>query len=264
MNIKSIDEIAPPGKNRNASKEKIKALLRQPVSESEVNSATEKILEVIQGAWNLYHEEGIQKLYEHLSYQKCDNAYNNLKDEHLTSDQDDSNIDHAKIKGDAREYQVEFFKRAVEKNTIVNLTTGAGKTLIGIMAIRKFGDSTFGVPFQKNIVKGIEELQHTNSNNLHTKELKHQQQLYQQIWFLVPSIALAVQQSSTLRANLPYTVATACHTAVCSEKSRSELALAQIVVTTHGCALDLLRHYSDIFTLERVSLLCIDECHYAA
>ena len=33
-----------------------------------------------------------------------------------------------------------------------------------------------------------------------------------QTWFLVPSVALAVQQTQTLRVNLPYKVATACHT----------------------------------------------------
>ena len=82
--------------------------------------------------------------------------------------------------------------------------------------------------------------------------------------FLVPSIALAGQHTTTLLANLPYTVATACHNSTRGATSKEKLAQANILVATHGAARDLFMHYGDLFSVERLNLLVVDECHYCS
>ncbi len=120
---------------------------------------------------------------------------------------------------------------AKRQNTIVNLGTGQGKTLIALLLIKHFA---------KDFEEGKQTL------------------------FLVPSIALAGQHTTTLLANLPYTVATACHNSTRTTGSKEKMAQANILVATHGAARDLLMHYGDIFSIERVNLLIVDECHYCS
>jgi hypothetical protein len=54
-----------------------------------------------------------------------------------------------------------------------------------------------------------------------------------QTLFLVPSVVLALQQSMTLRANLPYSVGTACWNE--TQKSRVQLRRANVLVATTRC-----------------------------
>ena len=84
-----------------------------------------------------------------------------------------------------------------------------------------------------------------------------------QTWFLVPTVALAIQQADTLKVNLPYTVGIAVHTAINSDTARDSLRQTDILVATHGSAYELLKHYNDMFCLSRVNLLVLDECHNA-
>ena len=85
----------------------------------------------------------------------------------------------------------------------------------------------------------------------------------QQIVFLVPSIALALQQqqeilryNETLKAS---DVGLACASTFNNPDS---LVSCRVLVATHGAYLQLLRHYGDLFNLERVDLLILDECHH--
>ena len=97
--------------------------------------------------------------------------------------------------------------------------------------------------------------------------IKHFAGAYQegkQTLFLVPSIALAGQHTTTLLANLPYTVATACHNVTRTIGSKEKLSQANILVATHGAAKDLLMHYGDLFSFKRLNLLIVDECHYCS
>lgn len=48
-----------------------------------------------------------------------------------------------------------------------------------------------------------------------------------------------------------------------SDKARQDLRESNIIVATHGAALDLLRHYSDFFSMSKTNLVVLDECHYA-
>ena len=73
-----------------------------------------------------------------------------------------------------------------------------------------------------------------------------------QILFLVPSIALAVQHTDSLKANLPCRIETACHTSSNSARAREDIAAADVVVATHGAARDLLTHYPEVLSLQKV------------
>lgn len=134
-----------------------------------------------------------------------------------------------KLQHSPRTYQMELFEKVKKQNTIVHLGTGCGKTLIAILSIRHFLD----------------------------------QDSTRQALFIVPSVALAVQHSRTLQANLPYKVQMACSLVHYSEQMRKVIATAGVVVATHGAILDLYRHYGDLFNIKNVSLLIFDECHYA-
>jgi hypothetical protein len=114
----------------------------------------------------------------------------------------------AYISGDIRGYQRRLLEVALSKNIIINLATGTGKTLIALLCIKE----------KKNFSNQSE-----NSTNK------------KQTLFLVPSVALAIQQSITLRSNLPgFRVETACYSTSSSRKSRKALASCDIIVATHG------------------------------
>lgn len=80
--------------------------------------------------------------------------------------------------------------------------------------------------------------------------------------FLVPSVALAIQQSTTISRNLPYTVGTAFSESVRSKNRRQKLQSCNIIVATHGAMLELLTHYEEEFHVAKWNLLILDECHH--
>jgi superfamily II DNA or RNA helicase len=77
-----------------------------------------------------------------------------------------------------------------------------------------------------------------------------------------------LQQSTTLAANLPYSVGVACYSttmaagAVSGVQARQKLKEVNILVATHGACLDLLSHYGDLFAMRHFNLVVLDECHY--
>jgi hypothetical protein len=112
-------------------------------------------------------------------------------------------IEEATIRGDPREYQRRLTEIAKQRNTIIHLGTGAGKTLIALLCIQQFS---------KDFEDGKK-----------------------QTLFMVPSVALAIQQSTTLKANLPeFSVRTACYTNTNTDVARDQLKNANIIVATHG------------------------------
>ncbi len=171
---------------------KLSFLLRPPVDEEEIKAATTHIHKVVNTAHDILLEKGKSGLLEHIAEQnktiKNDSSNNNDDQEDMMDIGDDEsfiNNETAKINADPRPYQMAMFERVKTANTIVQLHTGMGKTLISIMTMRYF------------------EKDYTVCN-----ENGH----FKQTWFLVPSVALAVQQSRTLSVNLPHQVATACQT----------------------------------------------------
>ncbi|KAG7344127.1 RNA helicase ERCC4-like protein [Nitzschia inconspicua] len=141
------------------------------------------------------------------------------------------NLDDFLVRGDPRDYQIQLLNIALKTNTIVNLGTGTGKTMIALMCI---------------------------------KEIRATDQEHKQTLFLVPSVALAIQHSLTLQANLPnYKIESAYCEKSGSQNSKKRLMNCDIIVATHGAIMDLLMHYGDMFSLNRFNLVVIDECHYA-
>lgn len=136
-------------------------------------------------------------------------------------------LDDAFVKGKPRGYQRYVLEVAKSKNTIVNLGTGLGKTLIALMCIQDMSSA-----FYEQEDEGPDDKKSTKKQTL----------------FLVPSVALAIQQSLTLRANLPkFSVATACNASVSSKSARKTLARCNIIVATHGAVSALyccIRHVS--------------------
>ena len=130
-----------------------------------------------------------------------------------------------------REYQRRLFELAKERNIIVHLGTGMGKTLIAVLLIKHY--------LQLDPTK--------------------------RILFLVPSHALVLQQGDVLRANLACRVGTASHRqelfGLGQGADREELCASAVLVSTHGAMKHLLASYGDIFSMDRVSLLVLDECH---
>jgi hypothetical protein len=112
------------------------------------------------------------------------------------------NLDDLLVRGDPREYQRHLLEVALKKNTIVNLGTGAGKTLIALMCI---------------------------------KEKRAADKKRKQTLFLVPSVALAIQHGLTLQSNLPnFKIETAYYARSGSQNTRSSLVDCDVIVATHG------------------------------
>lgn len=163
-------------------------LLRPPISDCEVQGAAANIHDVINEAYGAFAAGGVASLKQYI---KEKNEKKKPDQNQLCSveerEEEDQKIqeENAKITGDPRPYQNAMVEIAKRQNTIVQLNTGMGKTLVAIMIIRHFAPE-----FKEIDSQGYSK----------------------QTWFLVPSVALAVQQAHTLKVNLPYKVVTACHT----------------------------------------------------
>uniref|UniRef100_A0A448ZDB2 Dicer-like protein 1 n=1 Tax=Pseudo-nitzschia multistriata TaxID=183589 RepID=A0A448ZDB2_9STRA len=197
-------------------------------------------------------------------------------------------MEDALVNGDPREYQRLIFEVAKKRNTIVYLGTGAGKTLIALLLIREYwsgslsssssrgkdetnqnaiqGEESPSKETNDSIENGTATVAHENkSESPKNGEVTHSKKEKQQTLFLVPSVALAIQQSLTLRANLPQLcIETACYATASSKRARASLERCEVIVATHGAIQDLFMHYGDSFSMDRLNLLVIDECHYAA
>ena len=201
-------------------------LFSRAVSDAEVAKVKDSVAKSLAGALEVVEKGGQQAFRDFLKKQREVSAStDNRKEEEKKALQD------AAINGTPRDYQTALFEIAKQQNTIVNLGTGKGKTLIALLCIRHFADA---------FTEGKQTL------------------------FVVPSVPLAIQQTSTIQANLPYTIGTACLAVSHSDKARIALSKSNILVATHGAIHDLLMHYGDMFQMSRFNLVVFDECHYAS
>jgi hypothetical protein len=165
----------------------------------------------------------------------------------------------------------------------VNLGTGAGKTLIALLLIREIWSAKSSSSSDKTEIEtgkktaGTQISDHSMNDNGDVDSAKDEtrrenesgtsenEEAKKQTLFMVPSVALAIQQSLTLSANLPHLhVETACYTSASSKRARTLLSKCDVIVATHGVIQDLLMHYGDTFRMQLFNLIVIDECHYAA
>jgi hypothetical protein len=245
-------QVKPQNEEVNETIDATTFIFRSPATREEINAITDKMRSQIDSAHKILSEGGYEAYRRMKRNRHKLQTTTNDEDAILAagdSDEDDgmdtdderketiknnerlSMLEGAVVKGNPRRYQVALVELAKKQNTIVNLGTGQGKTLIALLLIKHFATA-----FQEG----------------------------KQTLFLVPSIALAGQHTTTLLANLPYTVATACHNSTRTAQSKEKMAEANILVATHGAARDLLMHYGDIFSFSRINLIIVDECHYCS
>ncbi|KAI2626207.1 hypothetical protein GGS21DRAFT_530579 [Xylaria nigripes] len=139
----------------------------------------------------------------------------------------------------AREYQLELFERAKQKNIIVVLDTGAGKTLIAALLLR-----------------------HVVEQELEDRKAGHEKRL---TFFLVDKVALVHQQYRFFQANLDFQMDsfTGDSGAVLySPEFWNELREKKTVIV---CTAEVL--YSNLchsfIRMEQINLLIFDEAHHA-
>ncbi|EHA54708.1 dicer-like protein 1 [Pyricularia oryzae 70-15] len=139
-----------------------------------------------------------------------------------------------------REYQIELFERAKQKNTIAVLDTGTGKTLIAILLIRHIIELELGARWQ-----GREK---------------------RITFFLVDKVALVRQQTDHIRANLDFPV-TGLHGDTVrnlwySKEYFEKLLQEQEVVV---CTAEILYRclHRSYLNISQVSLVVFDEAHHA-
>ncbi|CAI6082779.1 unnamed protein product [Clonostachys chloroleuca] len=144
-----------------------------------------------------------------------------------------------KIIASPREYQTDLFERAKDKNIIVVLDTGSGKTLIAVLLMRHILERE-----QESIAQG------------RPKKVA---------FFIVDKNALCYQQHSVLRHNLEFPI-TKLHGEVAGLRSSKEFWDSQLeesmaIVCTAQLLLDALRN--GFIAMTQVNLLIFDEAHHA-
>lgn len=182
--------------------------------ENLLKEAKAQIYSNIEGPLRRLEQEGHELLTRHQQERREKIAAERAEEERMI----EKSLDDLLIRGDPREYQQQLLEIAVSRNTIVNLGTGSGKTLIALLCIKE---------------------KHAARDNGKRQTL-----------FLVPSVALAIQQSLTLRANLPhFRIETACYATANSKRSREKLSECDVLCATHGAVRgvdDNLSHLSNL------------------
>lgn len=130
-----------------------------------------------------------------------------------------------------RSYQLEMLEESINQNVIVAMETGSGKTLIAILRIQA-------------------ELERCAVDHL--------------VWFCVPTVALAVQQYTSISKHLPaYQCRVLSGNDNCKfweqETWTEVLKGTRIVVSTHAILYDALEHAS--VKMDQLSLIVFDEAH---
>ncbi|KAM3069604.1 Dicer-like protein 1 [Clarireedia jacksonii] len=175
-------------------------------------------------------------------------ATKNPKGEKSTSIKDDAKestrwlIDQAEnqqIISSPRDYQIELFERAKEKNIIAVLDTGSGKTLIAVLLLR-----------------------HIFAQELEDRARDKPRRVS---FFLVDSVTLCFQQHAVLKANLDQPMEMFCGTMGTdlsdAKKWRSRIQNNMVII----CTAEILRqclHHSFV-TMEQINLMIFDEAHHA-
>ncbi|CAK7207002.1 Dicer-like protein 1 [Sporothrix eucalyptigena] len=162
-----------------------------------------------------------------------------LCDEDKTSAALVREFESAKIIESPRDYQIELFEKAKQKNIIAVLDTGSGKTLIAALLLRHI--------IEQELEDREKGLQHRVS------------------FFLVDKVALVFQQHAVLECNLSQPVAK-----FCGDKSdmrwsskdfwNGTLQVHMVIVCTADILLKCLHH--SYIRIDQVNLLIFDEAHH--
>ncbi|KAG9237330.1 hypothetical protein BJ875DRAFT_159968 [Amylocarpus encephaloides] len=138
-----------------------------------------------------------------------------------------------------RDYQVELFERAKERNTIAVLDTGSGKTLIAVLLLR-----------------------HIFAQELEDRALGKAKRIS---LFLVDSVTLVFQQHAVLKANLGQPMDMFCGDMGTKmwDRKRWEKNFSDNMVVV--CTAEVLRHclHHSHITMDKINILIFDEAHHA-
>ncbi|KFY55313.1 hypothetical protein V497_07052 [Pseudogymnoascus sp. VKM F-4516 (FW-969)] len=135
----------------------------------------------------------------------------------------------------SRQYQREMYEASMERNIIVVMDTGSGKTHIAVMRIEA-------------------ELERCPP--------------HKRVWFLAPTVALCEQQCSTIRRNIPYAQTRLIVGSDDVDRWSNQriwdtvLENVRVVVSTHDVLSDALSH--GFVRIEGLALLVFDEAHHCA
>lgn len=145
-----------------------------------------------------------------------------------------------KVIDSPREYQVELFERAKEKNTIAVLSTGSGKTNIAALLLR-----------------------HSIEQEINDRDIGKPPRV---AFFLVDKVSLVAQQSAFLRRNLDYSVGDVSgeqlgNLGMKRDYCQNILLTKEVVVCTAAILLDCLHH--SFLRIDQINLLIFDEAHHA-
>lgn len=141
-----------------------------------------------------------------------------------------------------RPYQQELFEKVCQKNMIIYLPTGSGKTYIAIKLIQEFSSS-----IDKPLAEGGKRTV-----------------------FLANTVPLIIQQAEFLRMHCNQNVGDYYGDRVIDNKKldfwdkeiwEKELAENQILVVVPQILVDMIQHA--FLQLEQINLLIFDECHHA-
>jgi endoribonuclease Dicer len=146
---------------------------------------------------------------------------------------------HKFIISDPREYQMELFEIAKERNTIAVLDTGSGKTLIACLLIR-----------------------HMVDQELESRMLGRHRRVS---FFLVDCVTLVFQQAAVLNCNIDAKIGKYCGDMGVDlwKKDIWDKILddEQVIVMTADVLYNCLTHA--FIKMEDINLLCFDEAHHA-
>ncbi|KAG7196546.1 hypothetical protein KM043_018566 [Ampulex compressa] len=137
----------------------------------------------------------------------------------------------------ARPYQIDLYEKAIQKNTIIYLPTGGGKTFVAVMVIKKFS-----AEIQKLYSEG-------GKRSI----------------FVVNTVALVLQQTKYITRHTGLTCNGYSGEMHVDFYSLTEWLVQfekyQVLVMTSQILLDLLSHGR--LSLDRINLIIFDECHSA-
>ncbi|XP_076046437.1 endoribonuclease dcr-1-like [Oratosquilla oratoria] len=136
-----------------------------------------------------------------------------------------------------RPYQLELYERAKEKNCILVLGTGSGKTFIGILLIKEFAESIRG-----SIRDG-----------------------YKRTIFVVNTVPLVHQQHKAIFDHTPFKVGkyegSMGVDLWSEEKWKEEVEKHEVIVLSAQILVDLILHAR--LRIRDINLIIMDECHHA-
>ena len=161
-----------------------------------------------------------------------------------------------------RDYQIEMLNRAKEKNTIVMMPTGSGKTFVAVLLIKHYINQVMTSPWNDKTPSCVLLKENCGFGNCGCGDRN-----WKRTFFLVNQVTLVSQQANVLQNHTGVSVGqySGSHSnAIDTWDKRTwmcELKEHQILVMTAQIFLNLLS--TGILSPDNVNVLVLDECHHA-